>query len=513
MNNERGTMNDEPTSLPSRAIFRHSLFIVHHSSFILSLALLASLGVLAVHLLGASPALADRDGAAAQSNCQTMPVVCGTFRQVVRRTGALKPVNEQRILAKVKGTIQDLAPQGKVVAKDEVVLQLDPRPHQDAKDTQEAAVRQLDVEFRKAQAAASKLLNQAKEDVAGYDLRLELETRRLEEVKRGPTPTNKVNAQVSLESNRILLKAREEEFEVLAGLTKEGYSSREELRQKEMDVKEQRLNVSEADVKQRKIEIIDPVKLAQQEFKVHEALKLRDAARERVAILERNKQRDEEHHQRQMKRENDRLEDLTENVAKTTHAAPGPGVVVHRRHRWHTYSPGRDVWEGQEVLALPDFTRMKVALTVDEAQIANVSVGQEAAVTPAGWNGAPFKGKVIKVADKGRDEFEMFSDETTALCGTANRQVFDVEVEIAEDDRILRPGLRVSVQIVIRTLDNVLLVPRTALQHDKDGSIIVQVAGAAGIERRPVKIIAESDFSAVVEGVTAGESVWVVEPE
>jgi len=460
-----------------------------------------------------APARADLDSAAAQCNCRTAPVLCGAFSQVVRQTGTLKPVNEQRILAKVNGTIQDLAPQGKVVAKGEVVLQLDRRPHEDAQATQEASIKQLDADFRKAQEATAKLLNQAKEDVAGYDLRVELESRRLEEIKKGPTPTDKVNAQLSLESNRILLKAREEEFEVYADLTKEGYSSREDLRQREMAVKEQRLNVSEADVKQRKLDIIDPVVLAQQEFKVHEAAKLRDAARERVALLEKNRQRDQEHHQRQMQRANDRLKDLTENVAKTSHAAPGPGVVVHRRHRWFTYSPGRDVWEGQEILALPDFTQMKVALTVDEAQIANVCVGQEAAVTPAGWNSAPFKGKVSKVADKGRDEFEMFSDETTALCGTANRQVFDVEVEIEADNPVLRPGLRVSVELVIRTLDKVLLVPRTALLRDKDGSLIVQVDGPKGPERRRVKVVAESDLSAVVQGVKAGESVWVVEPE
>ena len=455
---------------------------------------------------------AGRDDTAAQRNCRTTPVVRGTFEQVVRQTGTLKPVNEQRILVKVGGTILEMAPQGKVVAKGEVVLQLDPRAHADARDTQEAGIKQLDAEFRKAQQEASKLMNQAKEDVAGYDLRVELETQRLEEIKRGPTPTDKVNAQVSVESNRILLKAREDEFGVLEGLTKDGYASREELRQKEMDVKEQRLSASGADVKDRKLDVIDPVRLAQQEFKVHEAMKLRDAAKERVALLERNKQRDQEHHDRQMAREKDRLEDLTENVAKTSHAAPGPGVVVHRRHRWFTYSPGRDVWEGQEVLALPDFTQMKVALTVDEAQIAKVSAGQEAAVTPAGWNGAPFKGKVSKVADKGRDEFEMFSDETTSLCGTANRQVFDVEVDIEEDHPILRPGLRADVQIVIRTLDGVLLAPRTALLRDKDGSNIVQVDGPNGIERRPVKIVAESDFTAVVEGVKAGESIWVVEP-
>ncbi|MGD0090853.1 MAG: HlyD family efflux transporter periplasmic adaptor subunit [Planctomycetota bacterium] len=457
---------------------------------------------------------AGQDRPAVPDACRTAPVLRTSFKQAVQRTGSLKPVNEQRICVKVNGTIQEMAPLGKIVAKDEVVLRLDPLPHRDAKAAQEALLKQTEAEYRKAREETSKVLNQAKEDVAGYDLRVELETRRLEEIKKGPTPQDVVNAQVDLENNRILLKAREEELELLAALTAAGYASQEELRQKQLDVKEQRLNTAESEVKQRKLDIIDPVKLGEQELKVHDALKYRDAAKERVGLLERNMQRDLEHHQRQMERAKTRLRDLTENLEKTVHTAPGPGVVIHRRHRWYgLYTPGRDVWEGQEIMALPDFTKMKVVLTVDEARISQVRLGQEAEVTPAGWDGPPLKGKVSQVADKGRDEFEMFSDETTALSGTANRQVFEVEVELAAHDSMLRPGLRADVQLLIRTLENVLVVPRTALIHDKDGSLVVWVDAPHGPVRRPVQVSAESDLSAVVEGVQEGEQVWVVDPE
>jgi multidrug resistance efflux pump len=448
-----------------------------------------------------------------RADWRTAAAVKGAFKQSLRRTGFLKPVTQQRVLTQVGGVILEMAPQGKVVVKDDIVLRLDPTPHEDARTTQAASIRQREATYRKEREEAAQILNQAKEDAASYELRVQLETARLDELKKGATATEVVNAQVNLENARNLLQAKEAELQVLTDLAAGGYASKEELRQKQLDVSEQRLAVAQADIKQRKLAILDPVKLAEQEFKVGEAVKTRDAAKERVALLERNLQREAERHEQYMERERERLKTLTENVEKTVHRAPGHGVVVHRRHRWFTYSVGREVWEGQEVLALPDFNKMKVALAVDEARIGDVSVGQEAEIEPAGAAGRKFQGKVTFVAEKGRDEFEQFSNETMTLSGTANRQVFDVEIELDGSDPLLRPGLRVEAVIRLRTIPDATMVPRTAIVRGDNGETSVRVASGRKAERRPVKILAESDFAVVVDGVQPHERVWVVEPE
>jgi multidrug resistance efflux pump len=458
----------------------------------------------------------DADGVpsgSARTEWRTAAAVQGLFKQSLRRTGFLKPVTQQRVMTQVGGVILEMAPQGKVVEKDDVVLRLDPTPHEDAKAVQEASMRQREAMYRKEHEEAAQILNQAKEDVASYELRVQLETARLDELKKGAAATDVVNAQVNLENARTLLKAREAELQVLTDLAAGGYASMEELRQKQLDVSEQRLAVGQADIRQRKLEILDPVKLAEQEFKVREAVKTRDTAKERVALLERNMQREAERHEQYMERERERLKTLTENVEKTVHRAPGRGVVIHRRHRWFTYSVGREVWEGQEILALPDFTKMKVALAVDEARIGDVVVGQEAEVEPVGGGGRKFQGKVTFVAEKGRDEFEQFSNETTTLSGTANRQVFDVEIELDGADPLLRPGLRVEAVIRLRAIPDAVMVPRTAIVRGDDGETSVQVANGARAERRTVKILAESEFAVVVSGVQPNERVWVVQAE
>ena len=130
-----------------------------------------------------------------------------------------------------------------------------------------------------------------------------------------------------------------------------------------------------------------------------------------------------------------------------------------------------------------------------------------ASVVPAGWVGAPIEGKVTKIAEQGRDEFEQFQDDTTAISGTANRKVFDVEIELNNHSRQLRMGLRCDVEIVMEQVDNAVVIPRAALQRQKDGDVMELVCSLpdGAVDRRKIKVNAESDLWAAVSGVKEGE--------
>ena len=127
---------------------------------------------------------------------------------------------------------------------------------------------------------------------------------------------------------------------------------------------------------------------------------------------------------------------------------------------------------------------------------------------------------MAKVAEKGRDEFEDFRAETQRIVGRANRQVFEVEVEIEGESPLLRPGLRVDVEIVVQRIENALVVPRAALVREKGVEPYVRVDTALGPERRTVNVLAENEMFCALEpraldakdGVAEGEHVWVVEP-
>jgi HlyD family secretion protein len=478
------------------------------------MSLIAGAGALLASVAVAIPVLSSASGAralAGSNDFRTATAVRRQFTAEVRRTGTLRPINEERINSKVEGVIQEMAPQGSIVKKGDVIFKIDPTPHQDALIKQEAQIVENKAAFAQTLQDSLKILNKAREDVAGYDLRLELEQMRLDELKRGPDETEILNTETALQNAHALLDARIDELTIIEELSKLGFASKEELRQKQLQVTEQKLQVEQAEIKNRKIRIIDPVKVAEQDLKLKDASKTRDVARARVTLLERNIEREKDRYNRRLERDIERQKLLEKRVENCVLTATAPGLIVHKRSRWYTFAPGRQVYEGQYVMSLPDFSRMKVELTVDEARIGLVSKGLRAKVRPAGWAGAPFEGTVTRVADKGHDEFEAFQDETTDIVGSANRQVFDVEIEIDGESPVLRMGLRVDVSIVIATLESSLVVPRTALRRAPDDSVYVLAGSNA--DKKPVKVLAENDLEAAIEGVAEGETVWIVDPQ
>ena len=433
------------------------------------------------------------------------------FKQIVHRSGILQPLKEETIFARVSGTIQELVPQGTIVKKDEVVLKIDDTQFRDAVEDLQASIRGREAENEKSRQDSSKSLNQAQQDVITYELRAELETARLEELRKGPTVTDQTNAEANVKNNQALLAASEDEYSILNDLGKAGYVAQEEVRTKRLAADLQKSALANAQIGLTRLDTLDPVAIASQELKVHDAQKTLKAAREKVLLLEANIKRDEERFINGMDGLKMQLKKVQEDLDHCVCTAPGAGVVVYAKGRWYAFAPGRQVWDGVKVLSIPDFSKMKAALTIDEARIADVKVGQLAEIRPAGWTGKPFTGKVTKVAEKGRDEFELFLPETTAISGTANRQVFDVTVDIDDVAEGLRLGLRSNVDIIIRAVDNALVIPRIALFKDINGKYTVNVDTPTGPQRKPVSVVAQDETSAAIEGLAEGDRVWVMD--
>ncbi len=472
-------------------------------SILIALALLAIGGVAVKYFMSAPGPVT--------SDFRIAKVERRSFKQVVHRLGILQPLKEETIFSRVSGTIQELVPQGTAVKKDDVVMKIDDTQFRDAVEDLQASIRGRNAENEKARQDSAKALNQAKLDVVTYELRAELETLRLAELRKGPTVTDQTNAESNVSNNKALLAASEDEYRILNELGKAGYVAKEEVRTKRLAADLQKSQLVNAQIGLTRLDTLDPIQIASQELKVHDAEKTLKAAREKVALLESNIKRDEERFVNGMDGLKMQLKKVQEDLDHCVCIAPGPGVTVYAKGRWYAFAPGRQVWDGVKVMSIPDFSKMRAALTIDEARVADVKVGQLAEIRPAGWTGAPFTGKVTKVAEKGRDEFELFLPETTAISGTANRQVFDVTVEIDNVADGLRLGLRSNVDIIVRSVDNALVIPRIALFKDGNGKYTVNVETGSGPQRKPVNVVAQDETTAAVEGLAEGDRVWVMD--
>jgi HlyD family secretion protein len=443
------------------------------------------------------------------------------FAQVIRRSGFLQPANRISIFPKVRGTLLSIIADGSEVQEGGELFVVDPKPIEEDLTRQDASLRRLKADWERERQGAAKQLRAAEDELKSRELRVELETLRLKEITIGPSPSDELNARTNLDNARSLEQARREEYEILASLATDGFVSQSEARQKRLELTEQTARVADAELSLRKLLTPDPVKVAEQRLRVRDEEKRRDTAREKAGLLRDNLERATERFQMRLRREERQRGELATRLSQCRHLSPAPGVVLHSsgRRGWGL-GPGREVWEGWEVMTVSDLRSMKVVLAVDEGRVAWVQKGQQARVylgTPA----SPcLEGVVGKVAEKGRDEFEDLERETQELTGSADRQVFDVEVELGAAGTNLRPGQRVQVEITVQQIPEALVVPRAAVWRDGGGEPYVYVQARGGPRRRSVKVLAQDAWHCALadsaansaERLEGGERIWRMRP-
>ena len=148
--------------------------------------------------------------------------------------------------------------------------------------------------------------------------------------------------------------------------------------------------------------------------------------------------------------------------AKTIIRSPVDGIVL-----------SRSIEVGQTVAAsftaptlftiAEDLKKMELLVNVSEADIGRIEVGQTATFTVDAWASRSYTAKVKKVA------FGAVGTGATAKEGsnTSNSVVtYSTELEVANEDLSLRPGMTATVDIAIVDKKDILVVPNAALRFD-----------------------------------------------
>jgi RND family efflux transporter MFP subunit len=155
---------------------------------------------------------------------------------------------------------------------------------------------------------------------------------------------------------------------------------------------------------------------------------------------------------------------------------------------------------GQPVIKIPDLSEMMVKTTINEVQISQLDLGQNAVVTVDALEGKMYYGHVSRVASLARREL------------TTNIKVFDVEVQIDSTDGLLRPGMTCDCQIVTGRIKDATFVPVQAV-FQKNDTTVVYVISAGRPKMRKVRIGAKgTNFVVVEKGLQGGEKVCMRDP-
>jgi len=190
------------------------------------------------------------------------------------------------------------------------------------------------------------------------------------------------------------------------------------------------------------------------------------------------------------------LEAARRTLEETALVAPVDGTVTALNIR-----EGEMVGGSQPAVVLSDLTTLVVDISLDETDVAGVSVGQQALITLDAFPGAQITGTVTFVAP------------------VANVQsgvvLYPVTVRLAPFDLPVRAGMTADVEIITASRENVLLVPLRAIQSVDGQAFVLRRVGRGqtpgGFERVPVTLGLTNDVDVeVINGLSEGDVVSVV---
>ncbi|WP_114209167.1 efflux RND transporter periplasmic adaptor subunit [Acidisarcina polymorpha] len=229
------------------------------------------------------------------------------------------------------------------------------------------------------------------------------------------------------------------------------------------------------------------------------ALNKRDTARATIAV----DQAKLKQAQAQVAQSRASLDQLNEQLSYTTLTSPMDGVIL-----------SRDVELGDAVssilvlgstatlvMTIGDIKQVYVQGKVDEADIANVYLGQPARIKVESFRDKTFNGKVTKIAPLGVEK--------------DNVTTFEVRVSIDNSTGELKANMTANAEILVEEHKNTLIVPEQALTYDNKKNATVNVPDASakdGQRSVPVKVgVANGSNTEILSGLKEGDTVVLVQ--
>ena len=175
------------------------------------------------------------------------------------------------------------------------------------------------------------------------------------------------------------------------------------------------------------------------------------------------------------------------SVVRVHVTAPFDGTLIEKK-----VAVGDQVSPDTPLFRLANLETVWVIGSVFEKDMGRVALGQTASVTLKAYPDRRFDGPVTWISD-------VLDEKTRTL---------RIRVELANPERLLKPGSFARVAIKIASKQEALVVPPAAVQRQKDETIVFVDAGDGLFKRREVKIGTRSPQAVeILEGLDAGETV------
>lgn len=203
-------------------------------------------------------------------------------------------------------------------------------------------------------------------------------------------------------------------------------------------------------------------------------------------------------------------EKLQDQIGKCKIKATRTGLVVYGggdRRYWggdEEIKEGTIIRERQEILTIPDLTRMCVKVKIHESAIKQIAKGQKAKITIDAFPDEVLAGEVVKVGVLPDSQNRWMNPDV---------KVYEVEVSIVGSHDWLKPGLTAQVEIMVKEIPDILYVPIQAVVPS-NGDRVCYLARTIGDPERRIVQTGEfnNEFIQIKDGIKEGDVVLLRAP-
>ncbi|MFT3784610.1 MAG: efflux RND transporter periplasmic adaptor subunit [Tepidisphaeraceae bacterium] len=433
----------------------------------------------------------------------------------VTGTGQLEAINKLDVACPVEGenTIVSIVEEGKIVAKDDVVVTLDTSELERRLQTTTVEVRkgESDVTWAKKEMQIQASKNDSEKESA--EVELKLADLSLKEYVEGVYPQKLKAAKMDVDAAKLDLSRSEQELSQQRVLLQRGFATAADIDKAQQEVLEKRNKldkaITEADVLER---FTHEKEVAEKTDKLKQAKNKLDRVASESASQLAQKDADLQAKSQSLELSKQLLDRLQKQIAACTIKAPGNGIVIYstsiiRYSDERRLQAGSKVYEGRTILQIPDTSRMKVKLLVPEDRVIKLQDFRKGEFTTSiklTTQDKTIGGKITSVAT--------LPDEGGWWWDNASKK-YAVDIELEETPPTLKPGMSGEVTITLRTLPHVIAVPPAAIYATGTDAWAFVQTGPGKVEPRPIKIGESSAMYVVInDGLKEGESVVLLQP-
>jgi HlyD family secretion protein len=422
--------------------------------------------------------------------------------------GTLRSASEVSIVSQVEGqtNIIFLIPEGTEVTRGDLLVELDSSQLEESLTQREIAFADARSRFTEARENLAIKKSESESQIALAELTVEFAHTDQDKYIDGDWPQQARNAEAAIQlADEELARARER-LEFTIDLHEKGYATRSELQADQLTVTRRGIELDRAREEARLLDKYErPRRLRELESNLEQAKASLDRARSRALAELSQAEATLNARKATYDLEETRLARLKRQLDNTRIFAPQTGLVVYgSQGRDQTpIEEGASVRERQEIIKLPDLSRMVVDVKVHESQISQVRRGQTALVTIDSIPDRRFRGRVQRVAVLPDSQSRWLNPDL---------KVYTTEVLIEDDLPAINPGVSARAEIIVSQLEDVIQVPIQAVSTSQ-GSRVVYIQNGSSSARTPVMIGMFNDTHVHVrEGLNVNDRILLTPP-